>query len=431
MGVYKIPTGTDGKFLDVQIPDKNMICYGVPREVDACNNLEREIKKALDNPIGSPGLKQLVNRKSRVCLLVDDATRPTPAYQILPTIIRELDAAGVQDSQIKLILAAGLHRMMTKDEIEDKVGKEMTRRFSTFVHSGEAEVELTYIGESSLGTPIWVNKHAAESDVIIGIGCILSHHFAGYSGGAKIILPGISGRQTVTKNHNSIDKRGFPGNPESPFRLDMEEIARKVGLKFKVDVVMNSKNEIVGIFAGDFVEEHRKAVQRYNEIYQINVPEKVDIVLTTTLPKKITFVQGAAMPIVSMPAITKPGGTIIIFSPALEGFSFKVKRTYEDDLRARLTIEQIGKRVKENSIFEAITFAHLAWVRDKFNFVAVAENGNLYPEDIVAMGLGLEKSLDSAMQAAFSKHGKDAKVAVIPYGFSCTVQCLENRPLGG
>ena len=422
MAVYKIPTGRDSEFMDVEIPERNVICHGVPRKMKGITDLKGEIKRALRNPIGSPPISQLVKRDSKVCLLVDDITRPTPAHQILPSIVEELSAAGVRDDQIKLIVACGLHRAMTLEEIERKVGPEMVRRFPPICNDGVSEGKLTYIGQSSRGTPVWINKEVAESNVIIGIGGILLHQFMGYGGGAKIILPGICGRKTVTYNHNMFSEEGVPGNLENPCRLDIEEIARMVGISLKVDVVMNAENEIVGVFAGEVVAEHREAVKLYDKIYKIHVPEKADIILTTTLPKTITFVQGALLPMFSMPAAAKPGGTIIMYCPATEGFSFVGKRAYEDHLRARLTEEQIRQMVKDDVIFEAHSFANLARVREKYNFVAVSEN--LGPQDIVTMGLGLDKSVSHAMERAFSKHGKDAKVVVIPYGFS-TLPSLE------
>lgn len=423
MGIYNIPSGRDSEFWEVKIPDENVICYGVPRNINGIKDLRGEIKRALENPIESPRISELVNRDSRVCILVDDITRITPAYQILPLIVEELSASGVPDTQVKLFIAIGLHRVMTEDEIVKKVGLEMASRFPPVLHDGISKDNLSYMGKSSRGTPIWVNKHVAQSDIIIGIGGILLHQFAGYGGGAKIILPGISGRETITYNHNMISDQGIPGNPENPIRLDMEEIARKVGLSFKVDVVMNTENEIVGVFAGDVVTEHRRGIRLYNEIYKVGVTEKADIVLTTTVPKTITFVQGALQPIFSMPLVTKPGGTIIECCAAFEGFSFAGKRTYEDDMRARLTTEQIHQRVKENTIFEASTFANLARVREKFNFVIVSEN--LQPEDIVTMGFNLDRSVENAVRQAFSKHGENAKIAILPYGYS-TLPCLEN-----
>ena len=243
MSVYKIPTGRDSEFMDVEIPDKNVICHGVPRKMKGINDVKRETKKALENPIGAPRLSQIAKQDSKVSILVDDITRPTPAHQLLPSIVEELSAAGVRDDRIKLVVACGLHRAMTPEEIERKVGSDMVRRFPPICHNGSSESELTYIGESSRGTPVWINKQVAGSDVIIGVGGILLHQFAGYGGGAKIILPGICGRKTVTYNHNMVNEGGVPGVLENQVRLDMEEIARMVGLSLKVDVVMNALPE--------------------------------------------------------------------------------------------------------------------------------------------------------------------------------------------
>lgn len=415
MGIYKMPALRDGETLDLEIPDTNVICYGAPRSIKGVKNLEEEIKKALENPIESPGFSELIKADSRVCLLIDDITRITPTNRILPVIVERVSAAGIPDKRMKLIIAGGIHRVMSSEEIEKKVGLEMASRLQPSFHDSLSEDNLAYVGRSSRGTPIWINKHVTESDLIIGIGSILLHPFAGYSGGAKIILPGITGRQTTIHNHNIISENCIPGRSENPIRLDMEEVARKVGLKFKIDVVMNAENDVVGVFAGDFVAEYRRAVELYNQIYEVQISEKADIVLTTTLPKRITFTHGVFLPMFSMAAITKPGGTIIIGCPADEGITHSGKG-YEDDIRARLTQEQIRMRAKENKIFEASTLTNLARVREKFHFVIVSEK--LHSKDMIAMGFNLERSMKDAIRAALLRHGEKSRIAIIPYGFS-------------
>ena len=219
-----------------------------------------EIQTAFENPIGSPGIKELAKNKQKVVILFDDLTRPTPAEKILPYIFKELAAAGVGDDKIRLVSAIGCHRPLSRHEMILKLGRDAVEKYPVFNHN--LFEHLVDLGKTRLGTPVLVNREVASCDLKIGVGCIIPHHTAGFGGGAKILLPGVSAIDTMTHHHVILQKK-FPDSvghclvEQNPIRLDMEEAARIAGLDIAVNVVLNHKKEILGIFVGDFVEKER------------------------------------------------------------------------------------------------------------------------------------------------------------------------------
>ena len=239
-----------------------------------------------------------------------------------------------------------------------------------------------------------------------------------------MIVPGISGRETILYNHNILESRCCACNLEgNPLRGEMEEVARRVGLYMKIDCVMNSDNDLVDIFAGDFIAEHRQAVKKYNDIYGVTLPKKVEVVLTSTMPKYHTFTQGIFMPLCTMYDVTTDNATVIISCPAIEGYTFSTSAV--ENMKAKLTIEQLEQRAKEGSIFEAITYYHLARIRDRRNVIVVSEN--LTEEEMIQTGFKHAPTIEKALDMAFARHGQNTQMAVIPYGFS-SVPMLAEKP---
>lgn len=410
----EIPYPGENKIVD--IPDRNIMMIGNPRDMNKASDVRKLVSERIRSPIGIDGLSSKLRQGKKITVLVDDVTRRTPVPEVLPVLIDELLAHGAQESDIQIWIARGMHRDMTLAEQKEKVGEDIFRRFKTRVHNYEERDNLAYKGQTSRGTPIWINRSVVESDIVIGIGGILLHWFAGYGGGAKIILPGICGRETVLRNHNILDASCSSGRLEgNPLREDIEEVASKAGLYMKIDCVMNSRNELVDLYAGDFVQAHRRAVRKYNDIYSIALPGKAEIVLTSTMPKYHTLSQGIFMPMCSMYDVTRDNATIIIDCPAIEGYSFS-ETGFAADMKARLSFAQLKQRVQKGTIFEAISLYHTARIRDKRNIIVVSKN--LTEDDMTRTGFKHAATLEKAVQMALERHGENSKIAVIPYGFT-------------
>ena len=427
MSTREIEIPYPGKSKKVSIPENNILTMGLPKNAPKVTNVRAKILERLRSPIAIDPLPKRVKKGKSVSILVDDITRQTPISEVLPVVIDELVENGVAEKDIKIWIATGMHRLMNVDEQKEKIGREIYERFETRAHNCEDKKNLVFFGETSRGTPIWLNKAVVESDTIIGIGGILLHWFAGYGGGAKIILPGISGRETVVQNHNILEPTCAVCNLEgNPIRKEMEEAARKANLYMKIDCVMNSDNELVDLYAGDFVKAHREAVKKYNDIYGVPFPRKAEIILTSTMPKYITFTQGILMPLCTMRDLTTEDATFIIDCPAIEGYAFS--KPFTADMKARLTVGQLKQRVMEGTIIEGITLYHAARIRDERNVIVVSKH--VTEDEMVQTGFKHASTIEEALEKAFARHGKEAKIAIVPYGFS-SVPMFEKDMKGG
>jgi len=228
------------KQLQIDVPDHTEI-LSPKTEFPGVDDPFGEVRRALDNPIASPTLTQIVEetKPKRISILVSDLTRPSPSHIIVPPILEQLNRAGVKREQIKIVFALGFHRKMSEEEMKKAVGEEAFEHYDCINHDIN---ECVYIGETSRGTPVEVFRPVAESDLIIATGNLELHWFVGYSGGYKALLPGVCSKRTIEKNHSLMLSEGaVAGNINSPVRLDIEEAGAMTNVKFIVNVVLNSK----------------------------------------------------------------------------------------------------------------------------------------------------------------------------------------------
>ena len=244
---------------------------------------EQQMREALQNPIGSPRLSELARDKREVCILFDDLPKPTPVGAIVPYVLEELHNGGIKDEQIRFICAPGTHRFLTYREFVAKLGREIIERYPVYNHS--IWENLVDVGTTSRGTPVQVNREFASCDLRVAIGSIFPHGAAGFGGGGKIVLPGVCGIDTIEHHHGN--RKGNPNLDEldkNEFRLDIEEAARLAGLHFKVDAVLNNHREVIGLFAGDFVEEHRAGAVLARSMYTTEIAKNADVVVANSYP---------------------------------------------------------------------------------------------------------------------------------------------------
>jgi nickel-dependent lactate racemase len=312
-----------GEGLTFDLPDDwNLLAMAEPREVDAVQDIEAEVKRALDNPIGMEPLSKIVPNleNKKTVILSEDQTRPTSVGSIAVPLMNELNRLGIPDEDIQVIIARGTHRHPTEDEIRDKLGEEVLKRVKVSVHDADDQDNLVLVGTTSRGTPCWANRLVAEAGLKIGIGTCNPHYFAGYGGGPKMVLPGISGRETVKKNHVLLgEPNSMQGIREgNPVWEDMLEAARIVGLDMKIDTVLNSQTEVYQVFAGDVEAEQEEAVEALLGIYGVTVPKMADITITSGYPLEIDLIQSGKA-ILLADAVTRPGGTIVLISACSDG----------------------------------------------------------------------------------------------------------------
>jgi len=251
--------------LEVEVPDR-IIFNGAMEYIRPTDNLEELLLERIRHPLGCESLGEMVSPGEKTLILIEDNTRNTPVKKILPVLIDYLKGCGIGPDTLEILTAPGTHRVMTERELIEKVGETVASSIKISQHDFRDRASLVDLGMIKTNTgeiPIHVNKKAINADFIIGLGNIVPHCDAGFSGGAKIVQPGICGYTTTAATHvvaALLDKIPL-GFVENPCRWGMEKVAMRVGLRFIINTIMNFKNEVIDIVAGDFIKAHRRGAK--------------------------------------------------------------------------------------------------------------------------------------------------------------------------
>ena len=272
------------------------------------------IRRAFAEPIGAPRLRQVAEGRRDAAILIDDLTRPTPSYRILPYILEELAAAGLGDDRVRIVCAIAAHRSMTRSDFVKKIGLDLVERLEVINHN--AYDNLEFYGNSSQGIPIWVNREFARSDLKIAAGMITPRGGI-FGGGAKLLLPGACGRQTIYANHSYC--------PPDVFRQHIDEVARMVGLEYIVNPLLNMDGGIMAMVTGDTEKAYWHGVEIGKDLYRSKVPEAMDVLVCNSWPKDTEGTQ-ASMAFVPLfgtqRKALKEGGTLVLTTASPEGLGF-------------------------------------------------------------------------------------------------------------
>jgi nickel-dependent lactate racemase len=293
-----------------------------PRFTKGLEDEEGALREGLRNPIGVSPLKRLVNQTSRVAISICDATRAIPTRRILPVILEEL--GHLSSSNITILVATGTHRGSSDAELDRMVGPEIGSRYEILDHNCQSDDELEWLGRTDRGTPIWLNRRWQEADVRITVGFVEPHFFAGFSGGPKLVAPGLAGLETVMALHSAeliADPFSTFGEIEqNPIHSEVREIAVRSGVTFSVDVSINRDREITGVYAGDLFAAHARACREVKTSAMQPVSEPFDIVLTTNsgYPLDLNLYQ-SVKGMAAASRIVREGGTIICAAECSDG----------------------------------------------------------------------------------------------------------------
>jgi len=272
------------------------------------------IRRALAEPIGAPRLRDVARGRRDAAILVDDLTRPTPAYRILPYILEELAVGGLGDDRVRIVFAVASHRPMTREDMIKKIGLDLVERLEVVNHN--AYDNLEFYGKSSLGIPIWVNREFARSDCKIAAGMITPRG-AMFGGGSKLLIPGACGRETIYLNHTYC--------PQEVFREHIEEMARIIGLEYIVNPLLNARGEVMAMVAGHPEKAFQRGVEIGQQLYASRVPLGMDVVVCNAWPKDTEGTQAgmAQVPLYAVgPGAVREGGTLVITTACPEGLGF-------------------------------------------------------------------------------------------------------------
>ncbi len=403
--------------LELDIPQANLVSVVEPRFIEGVWDEEGEVRRAVEHPTGSLQLKEAIKKQATAVIIVSDITRPAPNPLIVPPVLDALREAGLKTENMEIMVANGLHRPASKEELKELLGKDVVREVEVVNHNAEDEEQLTDVGKTSFGTDVILNKRVVEADFVIATGLIEPHFFAGYSGGRKSILPGVAGRKSVFQNHSfkmiGHPKARYGTLKENPVHEDAVEAAKIVKPNFIVNTVLNKEHKIVKVFAGDFVEAYEAGVGFLERVVRIPTPRKADIVITTNggYPLDRNLYQ-AVKGMATGELVVRKGGVIVIMAECVDGVEHD--SFYQIMETARNPDEVLEAIKKEEPIADQWEAQVLARILNHAEVIVVSKG--VKDELIEDMLMTSASSPEEALTLALNKTGNDAKIVAIPEG---------------
>lgn len=410
--------GYDTRKITLDLPDENLLAVLKPNEIPAGSDRSEidEIEYAMDHPIGSLRLEDTVHPGETVAIITSDITRPVPSYKILPIILRRLALAGIRKEDITVVFALGVHRPHTEAEMRKMAGDEVYDSVSCI----DSMDDYTFVGTSSRGTPYEIFTPVVRADRRICVGNIEFHYFAGYSGGAKAIMPGVSTRSAISANHSKMvlptAKAGaLSGNP---VREDIEEVAQFVPVDFIVNVVLDENKHIRTCVTGHHVQAHRAGCAYLDSMYRVTIPQRADIVIVSPggFPKDINLYQ-AQKALDNAKHAVRDGGIILWLASAKEGTG---EHVFEEWMTGHKKAADMIPHIQADFQLGGHKAAAIALVLASARIFLVSD----LPDDFIRRcHLEPYSSADSALQEAYAVLGSDATIIAMPYGGSTLPYC--------
>jgi nickel-dependent lactate racemase len=406
---------------EVEIDEQNLLFYATPRAVDQVPDQARIVEEALANPIGARKLEELLQPDDRVVILVDDITRPTPASKILPSILQRIHGAGIPVEAVTLFMAIGTHRVMTEEELRTKLGNEVRERYRIInreYHNGD----FVDLGQTESGTPIAIDREVVEADCKIAIGNIVPHISAGWGGGSKMILPGVCSHKTSDMMHLMAcvvqPVLEVIGTRDNVPRAEMDAIAARAGLDFIVNTVMDEDKNLLGVFAGHFIDAHRAACALAEQTMVVPIPAQADIVIVSAHPCHVDYWQGIKAYAYAHRGV-REGGVMIFLLDGTEGLCGDAP-SHEETVRKYMlwSFEDQKAAVDRGEVHDLVGLnvpMYHAMVRQRVQRTICVTN-HLSQEDLDVLDFDSAPSVQAALERAYELVGREAKVGVIPFG---------------
>ncbi len=402
----------------VELPEDNLMGVLTANTVEYDLTGEDEVERALAEPIGAPKLEEVVKPGEKIAIVTSDITRPCPTWQIMPALLRHLYAAGVKREDITLVFALGSHRHHTPEEMQHLAG-DLAYNEITCVDSNPDD--CINLGVTKSGTPVDITRVVAEADRRICLANIEYHYFAGYSGGAKSIMPGVSNRAAIQSNHSMMVRpEAHAGRlAGNPIREDIEEAAAICGIDYIVNVVLDEHKQIIKAVAGDVTAAHRAGCTFLDTLYLKKLPRGADIILVSQggMPKDRNLYQ-TQKALDNAKHAVREGGVIVLIGSCKEGLG---EKTFQQWIEEATCPKDLIDRVQADFKLGGHKAAAIAMVLENADVYLVSE----MPEELTKKCfLTPFSSAQQALDAAFAKLGQDASVLAMPYGGSTLPQLV-------
>src|SRR5215831_4508747 len=404
--------------LEVDLPDEKIVGPLAIRPAEPLADPEAAIARSLAQPIGSRPLAEIAYGRRNACILTCDVTRPVPNRLILPPLLRTLEAQGIARKDILILVATGLHRPNEGAELDELVGADVAANYAVANHHGKVREEHDFLGTTPNGVPVWLDARYVRADLKITTGLIEPHLMAGYSGGRKVICPGIAGLETVKVwhgprflEHPSADCGVVAGNP---VHEENTRIAQMAGCDFIVNVCIDGKRQVTWAGAGDMIAAWQRGVEFCESIVKAGVPEPLDVVVTSCAgyPLDTTWYQAVKGLTGALP-IVKEGGTIVLAASLTEGLGSP-------------EFQQLIAENPDLNVFKQRILGKNYFVMDQWQLEELAKVVARCKVKVVTHGIPAEtlrrcyvepaESVESAVADCLVEYGPHARIGVIPKG---------------
>jgi nickel-dependent lactate racemase len=404
------------EFPFLSIDDANLIgVFGPPAGNDRPPEVDI-LRGALSQPIGSRSLAEILEGQKRVLIVTDDHHRPTPVDRMISSVLEEIRKAGISPDGVEFIVALGSHRPMTGPELRKKLGDSVVGEFRVSNHDWTDTAGLAFMGKVPPGIEVWVNGKIKEFDAILGLGSIMPIDVCGFTGGGKLIVPGLCGEKTNSDVHwvrTGIPSEAVIGRRDNPVRDAIDRAAQAAGLSAIFNVVLDSQCRITKAVFGHPVEAHREGARLALAAHSARIPETADIVIADSFPFDIEFWQ-ANKALGHAALAVRDGGVIILVSPCSDGLSV----THEEDIlrigyRPSAEIHELVAQGKIEHLVVAVHMMQVAQATHDRGITCILVTPGISPEKLRAVNLGYAPDPRAALELAFAKTGPHGRVSVL------------------
>ncbi|MEW6672985.1 MAG: nickel-dependent lactate racemase [Thermodesulfobacteriota bacterium] len=403
-------------FLAVEVPDNARVV--IPEDTAGAADVRAEIRRAIDNPIGTPPLARLAAGKPDAVIVINDITRPAPSGIMLEELLRDLSRAGMESDRVTVVIATGNHRPNTFEEIKGMIGPDLASRLQVINHDCDDTESLADLGQTDSGLPVWINRRVAAAAFKVATGLITPHHGAGYSGGRKSVMPGVAGLKTLNRHHSLPIRPYHPAYgwmKGNPFHEEAVKVARLVGVDFILNVVKNSCGQVVVAVAGELELAHEHGVSICRKSWQLDLPHRYDVVIVTPggYPRDIDLHQSQkAMSTAEM--VTAAGGAMVLLAQCRDGVG-----KYARWLKEAKTPREVIERFECEGFTKDHSSKAFMCARALEHYSVHLFCDGIAADEAAQMFFKPAATAQGAIDAALALKGPDARVLVLPQAVSC------------
>lgn len=392
-------------------------------EMAPLTDLKQAVLDAIYHPIDSKPLNELLQPGQKVAFICNDPTRVANSHDFMPILVEELNKMGIKDEDMRIVFALGTHRKMTQEEMIEAVGEDVAKRLSMYNSDCNKQEDFEYFGETSFGTPVWLNKLIGDVDLVIMTGTIVHHFFSGFGGGRKAVLPGVAAMETIRRNHSlmmSPDAQlgKLHGNPVYEDQMEGVRLFAKEHRMFLFNAILDAKKQFLKIFAGDWEKAHLEACKFVDKVYGVEIDAPADIVIASCggYPKDINVYQLQKTMNNAWCAV-KDGGVVIIIGECEEGSG---SAALEKALQEHPSPDAIKAQLEKNFVIGAHKAFAITRLMKKAKFILVSALDKKIASDLLFEAVD---NVDEAIKLAEKYVGSDYKIILMPQG-SLTVPLL-------